>query len=196
MGHPRGCGGTAISINEIALDLGPSPRMRGNLREAQQFLKLLGAIPADAGEPPIRPTASYDEWGHPRGCGGTGFGHGPVRQVEGPSPRMRGNRLCVRDGQESHGAIPADAGEPHAGARGRRCGRGHPRGCGGTRFRLMTIRCIGGPSPRMRGNRGRRHRCMRGCGAIPADAGEPWMRGTFSNTIRGHPRGCGGTSGF
>ena len=71
---------------------GPSPRGRGNRFTDPRHARLVGAIPAWAGEPwaalPSPPRAT----GHPRVGGGTSIARETVRQITGPSPRGRGNR--------------------------------------------------------------------------------------------------------
>ena len=152
---------------------GPSPRMRGNpqVRHAKQAH--LGAIPADAGEPPGQYCVPYHLKGHPRGCGGT---------------QIRSGKAYA-----GTGAIPADAGEPHCEYRHGDAERGHPRGCGGTDRGGGMWRCFWGPSPRMRGNLLRPVGNMDQERAIPADAGEPPGRLITLFRWWGHPRGCGGT---
>ncbi len=67
--HPRGCGEQPIVTVESALDMGPSPRVRGaDLLRPHPCLHR-GTIPAGAGSRRDRCTAGRPGWDHPRGCG-------------------------------------------------------------------------------------------------------------------------------
>ena len=153
---------------------GLSPRLRGNHMPTSPVIHTCRSIPAPAGEPcwpaaPVKMTAVY-----PRACGGTWLVYAPDSAIRGLSPRLRGNRLRLRQLPERPGSIPAPAGEP---------GLGSHRG-----GRLQGL------SPRLRGNLP----CVPGpsypAGSIPAPAGEPpnATNNTMSPTV--YPRACGGTS--
>ena len=75
MVYPRVCGGTAMPLVATYLVAGLSPRVRGNRRTFQDFVRQGGSIPACAGEPGKQ--VLYALIGH----------------VIGLSPRVRGN-LC------------------------------------------------------------------------------------------------------
>ena len=55
---------------------------------------------------------------------------------------------------------------------------------------------LAGRSPRVRGSRREAWQSERGCGSIPACAGEPILMGARSNVIRVDPRVCGGAGGL
>ncbi len=93
------------------------------------------------------------------------------------------------------GSIPACAGEPCS-CRSVVSGcRVHPRVCGGAQAPNYGPLDTDGPSPRVRGSRGRPRPCRPRGGSIPACAGEPWLdaRGIFRHAV--HPRVCGGAQG-
>ncbi len=203
-GHPRVGGGTTRRRRRRGMRDGPSPRGRGNQTSAPMARAGRRAIPAWAGEPPMRSRRRPCGGGHPRVGGGTIRGHPrvgggtvktspPQLQDDGPSPRGRGNR---HEGGAHHlalGAIPAWAGEPRAARSTRTARRGHPRVGGGTRANRCPPITIVGPSPRGRGNRapgGERAPVDR---AIPAWAGEPRHGGVGEACATGHPRVGGGT---
>ena len=53
--YPRVCGGTSEFWRINVLDIGLSPRVRGNQPEQPEILLLPRSIPACAGEPPCLP---------------------------------------------------------------------------------------------------------------------------------------------
>ena len=171
--YPRVCGGTSRSTAAAQLNLGLSPRVRGNRPDPRHDLDQCGSIPACAGEPGSEVGCFLHRRVYPRVCGGT-----PVAVVEavggaGLSPRVRGNRERSGVVAVAAGSIPACAGEPK-----RRCRRYsvswvYPRVCGGTVAKENRKTQSKGLSPRVRGNLPCRGRGRIGQGSIPACAGEP-----------------------
>ena len=150
--YPRACGGTTSRSRLVAVTVGLSPRMRGNLRRGDRVGESLGSIPAHAGEPRAPASAKRRPRVYPRACGGTLNRLPRLHFGVGLSPRMRGNPLPRFSSLIGFGSIPAHAGEPPAYSR---CGyspRVYPRACGGTgeQFGRRSLRW--GLSPRMRGN--------------------------------------------
>jgi hypothetical protein len=129
-----------------------SQRVRGS-----QFLngfkvKLMGSIPACAGEP--WPTIESCWWTrvHPRVCGGAIARSPPAFIRQGPSPRVRGSRKLIHRHVYQRRSIPACAGEPFLDAYFSTQLWVHPRVCGGA-FRILLDKAeAGGPSPRVRGS--------------------------------------------
>ena len=116
------------------------------------------------------------------------------QQLEGLSPRVRGNRWALALTPPPSRSIPACAGEPRpAGSRGRAC-QVYPRVCGGTLKLILPPLCNGGLSPRVRGNQGllTAHEYQRR--SIPACAGEPLWYKPPGRAVRVYPRVCGGTA--
>ena len=72
--YPRECGGTAEGALDDALDMGLSPRVRGNLAFWRDKPTPTGSIPASAGEPHHHWQQSNGNAVYPRECGGTGKG--------------------------------------------------------------------------------------------------------------------------
>ena len=99
-----------------------------------------------------------------------------MNEVEGLSPRGRGNRSTSSTGATPPGAIPARAGEPGVGANLRLYERGYPRAGGGTAD-FNDVLC-------------------ELAGAIPARAGEPRRRLEYRGRSGGYPRAGGGTPVF
>ena len=151
--YPRACGGTRPSLSNAWVNLGLSPRLRGNQRRRRHYHKQLWSIPAPAGEPCAARIAGSEvsvypracggtipssssrgmSFGHPRACGGTAGLCGPRGRSQGLSPRLRGNpRYQVVKPNPSR-SIPAPAGEPPESWTHEERYRVYPRACGGTR---------------------------------------------------------------
>ena len=172
---------------------GLSPRVRGNLRRLQKWRPARGSIPACAGEPrgdtPGRDMLQV----YPRVCGGTGD-EGPFAfDIQGLSPRVRGNLVRAGVAALFAGSIPACAGEPLQSGAGDAGRRVYPRVCGGTGSTCIFRRRYGGLSPRVRGNPLVSVQHRQRAGSIPACAGEPYARGTNMTDLQVYPRVCGGT---
>ena len=110
--YPRVCGGTLLRRP-------PAPVHRRS-------------IPACAGEPRSATWAMQPIRVYPCVCGGTGRAGGHRSGAPGLSPRVRGNRIDVRDRIGRYGSIPACAGEPPPAARRHPRSGVYPRVCGGT----------------------------------------------------------------
>ena len=172
--YPRVCGGTAFTADDAILNLGLSPRVRGNPSSVPRLWSRKGSIPACAGEPVSSAFASSAFEVYPRVCGGTARGATPPAPVPGLSPRVRGNRLQGRLPGEPEGSIPACAGEPDHGGPQRCTSWVYPRVCGGTAFKGDSPENLKGLSPRVRGNPPRQPPVALPPGSIPACAGEPF----------------------
>ena len=114
-------------------------------------------------------------------------------EIEGLSPRLRGN-LSARVGQgHQFRSIPAPAGEPSSASASSTPARVYPRACGGTRWSGLTNSRPRGLSPRLRGNHGCGISTSCRSGSIPAPAGEPAMSSAAVSMHWVYPRACGGT---
>ena len=69
--YPRVCGGTVALPISPDLDMGLSPRVRGNLIHYRRRPAWVGSIPACAGEPEVRLRLASSNRVYPRVCGGT-----------------------------------------------------------------------------------------------------------------------------
>ena len=150
--YPRACGGTPGIQEGAQLDIGLSPRVRGNQVVEEPIGRVLGSIPARAGEP-ARPAGGPRRcWVYPRACGGTGGVQAALRAGHGLSPRVRGNREVALLRPRLDGSIPARAGEPSRTGGSPSGSTVYPRACGGTTNGAMSWPCSSGLSPRVRGN--------------------------------------------
>ena len=173
---------------------GLSPRVRGNPAPGRRRHHQVGSIPACAGEPPRCNRPARAGRVYPRVCGGTGITWETLLDMNGLSPRVRGNR---HGGQHYHlllRSIPACAGEPPAACGNHPGTEVYPRVCGGTGTNNLLSGASLGLSPRVRGNPSRAGGSARMKRSIPACAGEPWRRGRDADGGRVYPRVCGGTS--
>ena len=194
--HPRVCGETPAVTVDTALPNGPSPRVRGNPYALEERRRCAGSIPACAGKPPEEEGNRHGNGVHPRVCGETLRKADSRQQGDGPSPRVRGNRVDLLLGLRVEGSIPACAGKPGRSWRPSPGPRVHPRVCGETRCRRSREADRRGPSPRVRGNRPTQPAARHREGSIPACAGKPPAKWPCSRAHWVHPRVCGETSGF
>ena len=171
--YPRACGGTIVTARTNRVDLGLSPRVRGNQVGRFPNQRYGGSIPARAGEPTPPTGRTSRRKVYPRACGGTGVIQEVVAQPEGLSPRVRGNRGVGGVPELDDRSIPARAGEPRSRRPWSSASWVYPRACGGTPMISTKTPITTGLSPRVRGNHGDpavvRHRNR----SIPARAGEP-----------------------
>ena len=193
--YPRVCGGTVEQRDALLLHAGLSPRVRGNPHAATTWCASLGSIPACAGEPCRKASATWPARVYPRVCGGTRNIGVPIVGYAGLSPRVRGNLNRVFAGEIGRGSIPACAGEPGTDFENVLRFTVYPRVCGGTATPPVTCNDLPGLSPRVRGNRWSQTRRQRMPGSIPACAGEPCPPSCTESCTRVYPRVCGGTGG-
>ena len=175
------------------MQMGPSPRWRGNPACIAGGRPHAGTIPALAGEPVHIADRLGQPKDHPRAGGGTRCRHPPWVVSRGPSPRWRGNLAVLQPRIDNHGTIPALAGEPCVSGSSRTWKRDHPRAGGGTVAGPRTSGGAEGPSPRWRGNPRSRPPRRSLPGTIPALAGEPPLPSASIISTRDHPRAGGGT---
>ena len=110
--YPRACGGTFRVVGSKSFMTGLSPRLRGNRILATPNMRLIGSIPAPAGEPRLHPARRDRGLVYPRACGGTSLTCDGCWGWLGLSPRLRGNRVVADAVHHAVGSIPAPAGEP------------------------------------------------------------------------------------
>ena len=156
--------------------------------------RLLGSIPACAGEPQLRRRRFGALAVYPRVCGGTPPSSKSQLLARGLSPRVRGNHQPVARLPSNERSIPACAGEPPRREFVPHAVKVYPRVCGGTLTNCCHCKPARGLSPRVRGNRRAPAHADAGFGSIPACAGEPPSRGITWRRAWVYPRVCGGTA--
>ncbi len=110
--YPRVYGGTQLSGGVIDTCVGLSPRVRGNLGQRLDPDRHEGSIPACTGEPSSCTYSARLCRVYPRVYGGTARRYAEARNIEGLSPRVRGNLNVVAEVLAEAGSIPACTGEP------------------------------------------------------------------------------------
>ena len=86
--------------------------MRGNQGLSRLLQETQGTIPARAGEPSTDKFHVMPPKDYPRACGGTATVSPLALNLQGLSPRVRGNQEVEMKKTELKGTIPARAGEP------------------------------------------------------------------------------------
>ena len=202
--HPRACGESRSHSRTVSTGTGPSPRVRGILRDTRSPGRPTGSIPARAGNPRRRGQRLDDRAVHPRACGESGVLRGRRRTGGGPSPRVRGIPAGAPGRDRGPASIPARAGNPSERLPGPRLERVHPRACGESRCRDAAEAWRVGPSPRVRGipeealaaaldaHEAGVH--PRACGESSVSAGNPVGTPGPSPRVRGIPACRGGPS--
>ncbi len=191
--YPRVYGGTAGERRWRAVGQGLSPRVRGNPAQDGFGALARGSIPACTGEPGSRRLRKWKRKVYPRVYGGTAIGIAQRAELEGLSPRVRGNRWKKRrDGRKS-GSIPACTGEPDTRRAPPGTARVYPRVYGGTTCTLTARRQSLGLSPRVRGNLSTWQLLRAEKRSIPACTGEPNSDRRPDDAHTVYPRVYGGT---
>ena len=189
--HRRGTGPSGLR----ALDgQGLSPHRRGNRRHRRHDRRVVGSIPAQAGEPFARVAARLPTGVYPRTGGGTIPSDDSNIADGGLSPHRRGNHRQHPRGIEQVGSIPAQAGEPAIEVLPAIHSAVYPRTGGGTGVSCFSFGGRMGLSPHRRGNQQLRMRAGPDERSIPAQAGEPAASASIAVTIWVYPRTGGGTS--
>ena len=130
--YPRVCGGTVSCLARHIRQAGLSPRVRGNRAARRGASCLYGSIPACAGEPDTLPVLVQCNEVYPRVCGGTSIFMDEDLEIQGLSPRVRGNLGLRAAEAKADRSIPACAGEPTIIPNTNPPARVYPRVCGGT----------------------------------------------------------------
>ena len=110
--HPRWRGGAFQTNSFDGKPYGPSPLARGSPGRGRLGAGDRGSIPAGAGEPPRRRSATRWRRVHPRWRGGAKLWPVPPVLASGPSPLARGSRDQAQRHDLRVRSIPAGAGEP------------------------------------------------------------------------------------
>ena len=110
--YPRMRGGTPARRHMSAGGVGLSPHARGNRRRNRLRRRMMGPIPACAGEPQRHRTATPVPRAYPRMRGGTRQVYDQLVTQMGLSPHARGNPVEHFVSRSLGGPIPACAGEP------------------------------------------------------------------------------------
>ena len=192
--HPRVGGETSARKRSIRWRSGPSPRGRGNHIERCDRNFDSRSIPAWAGKPSLPGPPSGCLRVHPRVGGETMRADHTATNLQGPSPRGRGNLGDDPVRRVGTGSIPAWAGKPSTYRVNGSKDTVHPRVGGETSGVIMKALFWTGPSPRGRGNLTREADVVQVERSIPAWAGKPAAVPPVVNAMTVHPRVGGETT--
>ena len=169
--HPRVCGEHCRAFQDVFLQPGSSPRMRGAQGYIGKGIVPIRIIPAYAGSTWSGRTRHRVCGDHPRVCGEHLVASTFADCRSGSSPRMRGapNPPAVR--RPSPGIIPAYAGSTWISWQRNAILGDHPRVCGEHSLGCSCAMRRIGSSPRMRAARQPGKRTRGFGGIIPAYAG-------------------------
>ena len=173
---------------------GLSPPTRGSPVRQEVHLRVVGSIPAHAGEPDCTMSWSEPVRVYPRPRGGAAHSMTCLRMFPGLSPPTRGSPLDFDPTDAPDGSIPAHAGEPFFIATSATEIGVYPRPRGGAASNVLARLGNGGLSPPTRGSPSflvfRRDQCR----SIPAHAGEPESDSAMGTINRVYPRPRGGAT--
>ena len=161
-----------MSPDTSVANYGLSPPVRGSRFRAAWPTACSRSIPARAGEP-LAACRSRQ----------------PTR---GLSPPVRGSRALLAASMMLKWSIPARAGEPSREARAVLSAEVYPRPCGGANVSLPGPGVFDGLSPPVRGSRTSQGDLKARRRSIPARAGEPTQKASYSVGDEVYPRPCGG----
>ena len=189
--HPRSRGEHMSPRAPHALSQGSSPLARGTRAETGTNIRIVGLIPARAGNTGQVPAQHQCCGAHPRSRGE----HSKYRRLPhrawGSSPLARGTPPELLKFRGVLGLIPARAGNTLASAPYAGRERAHPRSRGEhTRLRSLTT-APKGSSPLARGTQSPDNRPHHGWGLIPARAGNTNPHALACGGTGAHPRSRG-----
>ena len=108
--HPRMCGEHFTAASTLAAVSGSSPHVRGTRKAESNVTRVLGIIPACAGNTLTESRLHDLKRDHPRMCGEHRFKDKKTQKEWGSSPHVRGTLRVGVLGGEHRGIIPACAG--------------------------------------------------------------------------------------
>ena len=155
--------------------------------------RVVGSIPACAGEAIGRNTKPGVGKVYPRVCGGSRARRGLAHLGRGLSPRVRGKPALAICRCAAPRSIPACAGEARRAPPRPGTQRVYPRVCGGSAAISVIAISPSGLSPRVRGKPLLLSVALGLARSIPACAGEAATRGGWPKSGRVYPRVCGGS---
>ena len=169
--HPREYGENGKIGDFPGKEQGPSPRIRGECDIDHSGCTLRGTIPANTGRMRVGSTLITPPPDHPREYGENGILTVMGLMRWGPSPRIRGESDHRRQAQTRRGTIPANTGRMQSIKLLPTTETDHPREYGENDVAVHCLAAALGPSPRIRGEFGRRPALSRNYGTIPANTG-------------------------
>ena len=155
-------GETGFAVDELPMEVGLSPRVRGNLLPAWSRYMHSRSIPACTGKPTSPSWLSHGIGVYPRVYGETLLVSKQTPTHRGLSPRVRGNLLPAWSRYMHSRSIPACTGKPTSPSWLSHGIGVYPRVYGETWTGVLDSIPTRGLSPRVRGNPPRRPGCPTG----------------------------------
>ena len=165
--------------------------MRGKDNQKPQRKWSKGITPACAGKSHCFTSCIVLYWDHPRVCGEKDLCISTSHLLKGSPPRVRGKEVRRAKHNGFGGITPACAGKRFSLSRRTAPDRDHPRVCGEKIIIVLTVRCILGSPPRVRGKVVMYRLVLHGFGITPACAGKSPFEAYSSRPFWDHPRVCG-----
>ena len=128
--HPRACGERQLIPDQLAAQVGSSPRLRGTLLATHTGSYQTRFIPAPAGNATAIASTARLTPVHPRACGERAPVVLAAGAMNGSSPRLRGTPTRHQPRQPECRFIPAPAGNAAYPTAARISEPVHPRACG------------------------------------------------------------------
>ena len=97
--HPRMCGEHPTNADDTKVNPGSSPHVRGTQHENSVLDRVLGIIPACAGNTVFQKASETMVWDHPRMCGEHFCMRRRTPLQMGSSPHVRGTRFPDKAGE-------------------------------------------------------------------------------------------------
>ena len=165
------CGEHLCCCRLVEDGVGSSPHVRGTPNHKEPVGRLLGIIPACAGNTIRQPPTKQSKRDHPRMCGEHSALKDTNSENRGSSPHVRGTHLVLRELVHGAGIIPACAGNTLTCSCSSRRLWDHPRMCGEHEVSPVSPQLIQGSSPHVRGTPDEPFQTQMVEGIIPACAG-------------------------
>ena len=154
--HPREYGENHHTRYEPTYHYGPSPRIRGEYLPYPLPYDAARTIPANTGRIDSSARKPQRRRDHPREYGENSSFNPTSFETAGPSPRIRGEWSTVTNNTFMDGTIPANTGRMRRRRTAWANRRDHPREYGENLATIGTLVLAPGPSPRIRGESGRK----------------------------------------
>ena len=185
------CGEKQYEEDNVGVQAGSPPRVRGKGMAGNSSRKEVRITPACAGKSRSTGSPRTDGWDHPRVCGEKPAPAGQSLIYRGSPPRVRGKVCIIRGRARVCRITPACAGKRRNPRKLPHPERDHPRVCG-EKGDLVPIYLdeVGSP-PRVRGKVPKAPRHLGRGGITPACAGKSKRLACCAQQAEDHPRVCG-----
>ncbi len=143
--------GERVHVEDESQVCGPSPRVWGEPPERRYGDGQTRTIPTRVGRTARKQSVRRLRTDHPHACGENGWDVDGDYTLDGPSPRVWGERFDCRRRHELHRTIPTRVGRTSPAVDGDRVRTDHPHACGENGASTHGPGDEPGPSPRVWG---------------------------------------------